>query len=233
MIHLKLDLGIRQAKSGNWIKAVAKNAHVFRDRLLRVQVVSRDAVKVVRKWDSPRTLFYCDPPYLHEARAAGSRNVYGVELSEEDHRGLAEALQSCTGKAVLSGYPSDLYAELYGGWRVVDFDLPNNAAGGKTKRRMWMPVCSSVAVFSDSSAHFDRKRSVSMRFRSSADASHTSSKPKRGPNKAANDPDCGFFSAGGVVAEARSSIKATRRIFRSSLSACNTASSQSSAEATP
>jgi hypothetical protein len=34
---------------------------------------------------------------------------------------------------VLSGYPSSLYSELYGGWRTVDFNIANHASGGKLK----------------------------------------------------------------------------------------------------
>ena len=33
------------------------------------------------------------------------------------------------------GYASLLYGELYGDWRIVDFDMPSHAAGGKTKGR--------------------------------------------------------------------------------------------------
>ena len=55
---------------------------------------------------------------------------------------LAEVLRRCKGKVVLSGYPSDLYGGLYKGWRTVDFDIANHAAGGRSKARkqemLWM-----------------------------------------------------------------------------------------------
>jgi DNA adenine methylase len=104
-------------------------------RLRLVEIVSRPAVEVVQTWDSPTTLFYCDPPYVHETRHEGSRDVYGVEMSEKDHRDLARVLTVCKGKVVLSGYPSELYDELYGSWRTVVFDIANHAAGGRRKTR--------------------------------------------------------------------------------------------------
>jgi DNA adenine methylase len=112
------------------------------ERIRRVQIICRPALDVIRNWDSPATLFYCDPPYLHETRHAGSRDVYGYEMSEQEHRGLAKVLGKCKGKVVLSGYPSGLYDELYRSWRTVNIEIANHAAGGKTKSRMrevlWM-----------------------------------------------------------------------------------------------
>ena len=37
-------------------------------RLLRVQIENRPAVDVIQLYDSHKTLFYCDPPYLHATR---------------------------------------------------------------------------------------------------------------------------------------------------------------------
>jgi DNA adenine methylase len=105
------------------------------ERLRRVQIICRPALEAIRTWDGPDTLIYCDPPYLHETRHEGSRNVYGVEMSEQDHRELAAALNSCKAKVVLSGYPSILYDELYPSWRTMTFDIANHAAGGRTKAR--------------------------------------------------------------------------------------------------
>lgn len=104
-------------------------------RLRSVEVLCRPALDVIKAWDGRRTLFYCDPPYVHETRHKGSRDVYGVEMSEEDHRTLALTLKACQGKVILSGYPSPLYEELYADWETVRFDIANHAAGGRTKER--------------------------------------------------------------------------------------------------
>ena len=103
-------------------------------RLRRVVVENVDALAIVRAQDGPKTLFYCDPPYLHSTRTA--RDAYGAfEMSEAQHRALLDALGQCQGKVMLSGYPSALYDAALADWTRHAFDLPNNAASGSTKRR--------------------------------------------------------------------------------------------------
>jgi DNA adenine methylase len=77
-------------------------------RLRSVQITRRPAIDVIRTWDNPETLVYCDPPYLHSTRHEGSRSIYGCEMSEAEHGELATVLKQCQGRVVLSGYPSDL-----------------------------------------------------------------------------------------------------------------------------
>jgi len=133
--------GMADVVSG-YLSMIDEQLPLIVDRLRTVEIVCRPAIDVIRAWDGPETLFYCDPPYLPSTRHEGSRSVYGYEMSEEDHRRLAVVLRSCRGKVVLSGYPSPLYDELYDGWRVVRFDIANHAAGGSTKARklevLWM-----------------------------------------------------------------------------------------------
>lgn len=110
------------------------------DRLRRVQILCEPAVRVIQKFDHPECLVYCDPPYVHSTRS--STDDYGVEMTDADHRELADVLHKCKSKVVLSGYPSELYQGLYGDWRQVDFDIANHASGGKSKNReterLWM-----------------------------------------------------------------------------------------------
>jgi DNA adenine methylase len=80
-------------------------------RLLRVQIENRPAIEVIRLYDSPETLFYCDPPYIHETR--GDNNAYAYEMSDEEHRELALVLNSVQGLVAISGYDCDLMNDLY------------------------------------------------------------------------------------------------------------------------
>ena len=82
------------------------------ERLQGVTIENRDAVKVLMEYDSPDTLTYLDPPYVHEIRG-GDRFVYVEELPDDGQRRLADALESIEGLAAVSGYESDLYEELY------------------------------------------------------------------------------------------------------------------------
>lgn len=124
-----------------WLTAVEGLPDVH-ERMKRVVVLNRDALDVIRQQDGPNTLFYLDPPYLHETRA--TTKDYAHEMTREQHAALLDALDKLQGKFLLSGYRSDLYDE-HGdvcGWFREDVEVPNNAAVGDSKRRMtecvWM-----------------------------------------------------------------------------------------------
>ena len=124
-----------------WLSAV-EGLPAVHERLKRVVILNQHATDVIRKQDGEKTLFYCDPPYLRETRTTG--DVYRYEMTKTQHSVLLKRLGHIHGKFLLSGYRSAMYdgeAKRFG-WRRVDFDLPNNAAGGGAKRRMteciWM-----------------------------------------------------------------------------------------------
>lgn len=107
------------------------------ERLRRVVVLNMPALDVIRAEDSPKTLFYLDPPYLPESRA--HTTSYGAyEMSEEDHVELLTHLAFIDGKFLLSGYPSDLYSRVVKaeGWRCHTKQIDNKASGKATKRIM-------------------------------------------------------------------------------------------------
>jgi DNA adenine methylase len=56
-------------------------------------------------------------------------------MTDADHSQLAMQLHGCKSSIVVSGYPSELYAELYRDWRRVEIDIANHAAGGRSKGR--------------------------------------------------------------------------------------------------
>jgi DNA adenine methylase len=62
------------------------------------QILDRPALEVIETWDSRSTLSYCDPTYIPETRDEGSRDVYGVDLTEADQIELA--LNRCRGRVV-------------------------------------------------------------------------------------------------------------------------------------
>ncbi len=119
-----------------WLSAIEGLPEVHK-RLQRVVILNREALDVIQEQDGPDTLFYLDPPYLHETRVG--TDEYGLnEMSYTDHEALVDLLCDIKGKFLLSGYYSNLYDDraCFRGWHRHQFDLPNNAAGGKTKRRM-------------------------------------------------------------------------------------------------
>ncbi len=119
-----------------WLGSVDALPHIAL-RLLRVQIENRPAVEVIRLYDSPGTLFYCDPPYVHSSR--GDTKAYGFEMADSEHRQLALVLSRCKGKVAVSGYRCDLMDELYKNWRRVDAS-PKHCHSIKKLRQeaLWM-----------------------------------------------------------------------------------------------
>lgn len=127
---------LRRGINGNaseWIGAV-DGLPAVHARLRAVVIENLPAIDIIRREATFHTLFYLDPPYLHETRV--STDAYAFEMSELDHIELLHVITSTAAKYVLSGYRSDLYDTMLSHWNRHDFDMPNHAAGGTIKRRM-------------------------------------------------------------------------------------------------
>lgn len=90
----------------------------FIKRLRPVVVENKPAIECIEQFDSPNTLFYCDPPYVKTTRR-DINDDYSYEMTDDEHKQLADCLHSVKGMVVLSGYHSDLYDNLYSDWLQV------------------------------------------------------------------------------------------------------------------
>lgn len=63
-------------------------------------VENMDFEDVIKKYDSPKTYFYCDPPYYNLGEAYYANHTFGIDT----HLRLAECLKSMTGRFSLSYY---------------------------------------------------------------------------------------------------------------------------------
>jgi DNA adenine methylase len=109
------------------------------DRLLRVQIENRPAHDVLMLYDSPDTLFYCDPPYVHETR--GDSKAYGYEMTNQHHRELAKVLNAVKGMVAISNYQCSLMDELYPAprWhKIVGPARTNHATKGTRVEVLWV-----------------------------------------------------------------------------------------------
>lgn len=116
-----------------WLSAIDGLPELHR-RLQRVEIRCQDALRFIRDLDSDDTVFYCDPPYLHETRS--STKEYGqYEMAAEQHEALLHYLHRIKGRFILSGYPSQLYDSFaaVAGWKRVDFQIDNKASSAKDK----------------------------------------------------------------------------------------------------
>src|SRR5690606_37565269 len=102
-----------------WLSMIDAVLPAVVERFRRVQIENLPWQEIIRRYDTPKTLFYCDPPYLLSTR--NGRVGYKYEMTLEEHRELAEVLNSVKGHVVLSGYASPEYDEWYVGWKRVEF----------------------------------------------------------------------------------------------------------------
>jgi DNA adenine methylase len=110
------------------------------ERFAAVLVEQRPGHEVMRDHDTPDTLHFVDPPYLHGTRSAGSKGCYRHEMSDEEHRALLDTLGGLDGMVVLCGYDSDLYRAALPGWTARYRDVAASGRTGSTRRRevLWM-----------------------------------------------------------------------------------------------
>ena len=112
-------------------------------RLQGVVIEHKPAIQVIGQYDSPNTLFYCDPPYVRSTRSSlryEGESAYTHEMNDADHTNLAKALHAAEGMVALSGYACALYDELYGEWERFDMDtMASGQQGGIVRTEsLWL-----------------------------------------------------------------------------------------------
>jgi len=106
-------------------------------RLVRVQIECCDFRDILKRYDGPDYLAYCDPPYVLSTRKSGR---YNHEMADSDHRDLVSILLRYRGCVILSGYDSDLYAPLAAsGWDKTKFSCFCTATGRTAATRAGKP----------------------------------------------------------------------------------------------
>ena len=107
--------------------------------------------------DSAETLHYVDPPYVLATRGLKNpycKKGYKFEMTDDQHRELAQFLRELTGMVVVSGYDCPLYSEIYAGWRTV---RRRALADGAREREevLWLsPAVPAVSDLFDRSNRF-------------------------------------------------------------------------------
>ena len=107
------------------------------ERLKRVVILYDNALKVIKQQDSERTLFYLDPPYIHNTRT--TTDAYQYEMDEAAHNELLSTIQQCYGHVMLSGYPNEMYDRILHEWNRHDREIDNKVSGGTSKRISSIP----------------------------------------------------------------------------------------------
>ena len=83
-------------------------------RLDKVVIENKSAFELIKMYDSPNQMFYCDPPYT-------SGEGYKVCSTKNfEHEKLAEVLKGIKGKFLLSYDDSEVIREIYKGFDIIE-----------------------------------------------------------------------------------------------------------------
>jgi len=117
--------GLRSKRAGSALPAAdwanfPQHLHAIVERMRGVVIENRNALDVMLNYDGHEALFYLDPPYVHSSRANRHARGYRFEMTDDEHIALSNAVKQLEGKVIISGYPSELYDELYQDWERVE-----------------------------------------------------------------------------------------------------------------
>ncbi|SEP43306.1 DNA adenine methylase [Nitrosovibrio sp. Nv6] len=145
----RIDTGRESATAMKIWERVPQSLQAFGMRLAGVLIENRPALKVLRNHDTPETLFYVDPPYIHSTRKIGSSRYYRHEMSDGQHSELLDVLLDLKGMVIVSGYPNGLYDQKLKGWRREETTArmaANRGTGTRTEVLWISPNCDTGQV---------------------------------------------------------------------------------------
>jgi DNA adenine methylase len=116
-----------------WENYINREIHLTIERLQWVKILNECAFVTIEELSNKSTLFYLDPPYMHETRV--TKSAYTHEFSDEDHFRLLKLITRVPGKLFISGYDTELYRLLLKGWTVHSFNRPSDSGQTKVKAR--------------------------------------------------------------------------------------------------
>ena len=87
------------------------------ERLKSAQIENTDALTLIQRYDHSDVLIYCDPPYMQNLR---KKNMYSIEMDDNQHVELLETIKQSKAKIVISGYDNDLYNRELKDWCTAE-----------------------------------------------------------------------------------------------------------------
>jgi DNA adenine methylase len=122
--------------------------YIIAKRLKNVQLENDDYNTIIRRYDSVETLFYLDPPYLQHTRSKRwKENAYLHEFTQQQHEDLAQILHNIQGYAIISGYPSQLYDDLYRDWKQLGKMGYSDNGNNQAIEKLWINKLEQLPLF--------------------------------------------------------------------------------------
>lgn len=123
---------------------IAHNLHnsirymdAIRQRLAMVVIENKDFESLIKVYDRPGALFYCDPPYW------GAEEYYKGDFTSQDHQRLKDTLSRIQGRFVLSYNDCEAIRSLYTG---VTIDAVNRQHNLKSRERRAQNLYNEVII---------------------------------------------------------------------------------------
>ena len=129
-----IDLKGKYSSKFDAFRRRLKNPAVIEKLNKITNVENMDCEEVIKKYDSPKTYFYVDPPYWK------TENYYSLhDFDTDDHKRLADVLKNIAGRFSLSYYDfeqlHDWFPEDEYEWELKDFVKPASAQKGKSQNK--------------------------------------------------------------------------------------------------
>lgn len=120
--------------AGEWADYPAALSAIV-ERFKGVTIRCEPASALIDEYRDPKVLIYLDPPYMPATRSKKARqggegyHAYEHELTAEGHAALLDQISDHPAMILISGYPTDLYAEKLAGWpcRKIKARAHNNS----------------------------------------------------------------------------------------------------------
>lgn len=97
------------------------------NRLMGVTIENKDYADLIKVYDRPKALFYCDPPY-HK-----TEKHYDIKFTQADHEKLCLILHRINGKFVLSYNDDDYIRSLYADYNITAVSRSNSLSSDSFK----------------------------------------------------------------------------------------------------
>ena len=122
---IKASFGCKVTTFGAKPREITKTDHLdaIKDRLKAVVIENKSFEALIKQYDRPHTLFYCDPPYF------GTERYYDhgdAPFDKDMHQKLADILKAIKGRVIISYNDDEFIRGLYEGFIIEEISRTNN-----------------------------------------------------------------------------------------------------------
>lgn len=115
---------VSENSAATWVIRAARLPECF-ERLKDVSIGCEDALSFIKRFDSPHSIIYADPPYPN----ADQGHYGGYTL--DDYQALCDALDACESSYILSNYHQDIAPK--SAQKCVEIEATMSASNGRSR----------------------------------------------------------------------------------------------------